>query len=94
MKDINATHKAFNVVSSISNALQTEIATTCFTEPYGNMVSFDLGYIDDVTYRIDEDVLILATGDNEIGDPKITKQQWRLLCGIAYEYKLTIEEVE
>jgi len=94
MKDIEATHKAFNVVSSISNALQIEIASSCFREPYGNMISFDLGYIDDVEYHIDQDKLILAMGDNEEGNPKITTQQRRLLYGIAYEYTLIIEEYE
>jgi len=53
-----------------------------------------LGYIDDVEYHIDQDKLILAMGDNEEGNPKITTQQRRLLYGIAYEYTLIIEEYE
>ena len=94
MKDVQAPHKAFSVVSSISNALQTEISASCFTLPYGNVIYFDLGYIDDVEYHIDRDKLLMAMGDNEEGNPKITTQQRRILYGIAYEYTLTIEEFE
>lgn len=78
--------KALFTVSKISSALGIEIATmnksrTCIT--------FDLNGIDDVEYWIDSDTLMIAEEDD-----RVTKDQRRLLYGIAYECTLAIEEFE
>jgi len=82
--------KAFSVISAISNSLNIEIASVCGSD---TVVTFDLGFIDDVEYHIQENKLMIAEGDEE-GKPRITTQQRRLLYGIAYENGLTVEEFE
>lgn len=82
--------KAFSVISAISNSLNIEIASVCGSD---TVVTFDLGFIDDVEYHIQENKLMIAEGDEE-GKPRITTQQRRLLYGIAYEKGLTVEEFE
>jgi hypothetical protein len=87
MSDLQ-TFKALSVVSAISNSLNIEIASISSA-----VITFDLGFIDDVEYHIYDDKLMLAEGDEE-GKPRITTQQRRLLYGIAYENGLTVEEFE
>lgn len=86
----DAKHKAFGVVSAISNALQVEIASAWAC---GTVVTFDLGFIDDVEYHIDDNKLLIAEGDED-GNPRINRDQRRLLYGIAYQNSLTLEEFE
>ena len=85
--------KALFTVSKISSALGIEIATmnesrTCIT--------FDLNGIDDVEYWVDYDTLMIAESGswNDQGEDRVTKEQRRLLYGIAYECTLTIKEFE
>lgn len=85
--------KAFFTVAKISSALGIEIATmnnarTCIT--------FDLNGIDDVEYWINSDTLMIAESGswNDERQERVTKDQRRLLYGIAYECTLTIEEFE
>ena len=82
--------KAFSVISAISNSLNIEIASVWGSD---TVVTFDLGFINDVEYHIQENKLMIAEGDEE-GKPRITTQQRRLLYGIAYENGLTVEEFE
>ena len=87
----DAKHKSFWVVSAISNALQVEIASAWAC---GTVVTFDLGFIDDVEYHIDDNKLLIAESDDEEGNPRINREQRRLLYGIAYQNSLAVEEFE
>ena len=91
MLDEKEYHRAFTVVGAICNSLNIEIATASHTY---NQISFDLGYMDDVEYHIKEKKLLLAEGHTEHLVERVTRTQYRILCGIAYENGLTVEEFE
>jgi hypothetical protein len=85
--------KAFFTVSIISNALGVEIASMNKTR---TCITFDLNGIDDVEYWMESDTLMIAESGswNDQGEDRVTRDQRRLLYGIAYECGLTIEEFE
>lgn len=90
MEHLEMCNKGFSVISAISSSLNIEVSSICKS---GTIVTFDLGYIDDVEYHILEDKLMMATNDEE-DKPRINTKQRRLLYGIAYEMNLTVEEFE
>lgn len=89
MLDEKKYHTAFAVIGAICNSLSIEVASSSYKD---NQVSFDLGYIDDVEYHINEDKLLVAEGQTEDLIDRVTRNQFRILCGIAYEKGLTVEE--
>jgi len=91
MLDENEYHRAFTVVGAICNSLNVEVASSSHAH---NQISFDLGYIDDVEYHVKEKKLLLAEGHTEDLVERVTRTQYRILCGIAYENGLTVEEFE